>query len=98
MLSEVGLSNEKAQRVMVDAAALAEELRAEQDLAMKLEQDCNLMEAMVKDSANKLDDIEQSALTGGRKAVAKMETRIRELSSELDAETRRSFDKIMIRL
>lgn len=92
MMGEVNVSNEKAQRAMVDAAALADELRAEQDLAMKLEQDCKLVEAMVRDSTNKLDDIEQSALTGGRKAVAKMETRIRELSSELDAETRRHSD------
>ena len=91
-MGEVGVSNEKAQIAMVDAAALADELRAEQDLAMKLEQDCKLVEAMVRDSTNKLDDIEQSALTGGRKAVAKMETRIRELSSELDAETRRHSD------
>ena len=91
-MGEVGVSNEKAQRAMVDAATLAEELRAEQELAMKLEQDCKLSEAMVKDATNKLDDIEQSALTGGRKAVAKMETRIRELSSELDAETRRKSD------
>ena len=86
------MSNEKAQRAMVDAASLAEELRAEQELAMKLEQDCKLCDAMVRDATNKLDDIEQSALTGGRKAVAKMETRIRELSSELDAETRRQSD------
>merc|ERR1712158_182349 len=33
-----------------------------------------------------------SALKGGRKAMIKMETRIRELESELDAESRRNTD------
>ena len=45
-----------------------------------------------KDSAAKLDDAEQNALKTGRKAVNKMETRIRELSSELDTESRRLAD------
>merc|ERR1712076_332202 len=35
---------------------------------------------------------EVTALKGGRKAMIKMETRIRELESELDAETRRFGD------
>merc|ERR1712200_95704 len=60
MASEAHMSEEKAQRAMIDAARLADELRAE-----------------------------QKALKGGKKAMAKMETRIRELESELDAENRR---------
>merc|ERR1712241_1297667 len=35
---------------------------------------------------------EQNALKGGKKALAKMETRIRELESEFDAENRRLGD------
>merc|ERR1712244_62223 len=38
------------------------------------------------------DEAEVSALKGGRKAMIKMETRIRELESELDAESRRNTD------
>merc|ERR1719431_1200427 len=86
------MSEEKAQRAMVDAARLADELRAEQDLAMYLERDCKLLDAQVKDAAAKVDEAEESALKGGKKAVSKMETRIRELSSELDAENRRMGD------
>ena len=33
MVSEASLSEEKAQRAMIDAARLADELRAEQDMA-----------------------------------------------------------------
>merc|ERR1711981_805966 len=36
----------------------------------------------------RLSEAEVNALKGGRKAMIKMETRIRELESELDAETR----------
>merc|ERR1712066_83373 len=46
----------------------------------------------VKDAQARLDEAEQTALKGGKKAIAKMETRIRELESELDAENRRLGD------
>merc|ERR1712179_868842 len=90
MVSEAHMSEEKAQRAMIDAARLADELRMEQDMAMALERD--LLEAQVKDSANRVDEAEQNALKGGKKAIAKMETRVRELESELDAESRRCSD------
>merc|ERR1712200_78099 len=81
-----------AHRAMLDAARLAEELRAEQELAQVLERDKKLLEAQVKDVQARLDDAEQNALKGGKKAMAKLETRIRELESELDAENRRMAD------
>merc|ERR1711884_243737 len=40
----------------------------------------------------RLDDAETNALKGGKKAMNKMETRIRELESEIDAESRRMAD------
>merc|ERR1719410_2303920 len=92
MTSEAQMSEEKAQRAMVDAARLADELRAEQEAAMMLERDKKLLEAQVKDANTRLDEVEQNALKGGKKAMSKMETRIRELESELDAENRRSAD------
>merc|ERR1711923_178117 len=92
MTSEAQMSEEKAQRAMVDAARLADELRAEQEPAMMLERDKKLLEAQVKDAQNRLDEAEQQALKGGKKAMAKMDTRIRELESELDAENRRFAD------
>merc|ERR1712002_1393253 len=92
MTSEAQMSEEKAQRAMVDAARLADELRAEQETAMMLERDKKLLEAQVKDAQNRLDEAEQNALKGGKKAIAKMETRVRELDSELAAENRRCSD------
>merc|ERR1712127_737374 len=92
MSSEAGLSEEKAQRAMIDAARLADELRGEQDAAMTMERDCKLLEAQVKDIQARVDEAQTNALKGGKKAMSKMDTRIRELESELDAENRRSSD------
>lgn len=90
--NEARMSEEKAKKAMVDAARLADELRAEQDLAQELERDRKLMDCQVKEMQTRLDEAESNALKGGKKAINKMETRIRELESELDAENRRFGD------
>merc|ERR1719244_1273678 len=92
MASEAQLSDEKAKKAMVDAARLADELRGEQDMAQAYEKDRKLYECQVKDMQQRLDEAETNALKGGKKAMNKMETRIRELESELDAENRRLGD------
>merc|ERR1711974_50157 len=89
MASEAHLSDEKAKKAMVDAARLADELRCEQELAQAYERDRKLFECQVKDMQQRLDEAETNALKGGKKAMNKMETRIRELESEVDAENRR---------
>jgi len=92
MASEAALSEEKAQRAMIDAARLADELRGEQDLAMVMERERKLLEAQAKDVQARVDEAQSNALKGGKKAMSKMDTRIRELESELDAENRRNAD------
>merc|ERR1711874_305131 len=92
MAGEASMSEEKAQRAMIDAARLADELRAEQDCAQGLERERKLLEAQVKDMQARVDDAQSQALKGGKKAMSKMDTRIRELESELNAENRRQGD------
>merc|ERR1711950_45912 len=92
MGSEAHLSDDKAKKAMVDAARIADELRGEQDLAQSFEKDRKLLDCQVKDMQQRLDEAETNALKGGKKAMNKMETRIRELESELDAENRRFGD------
>merc|ERR1711971_896859 len=84
--------DEKAQRAMIDAARLADELRSEQELAQALERERKLLEAQVKDTQARVDEAQTNALKGGKKAMTRMDTRIRELESELDAENRRGAD------
>ena len=92
MVSEASFSDEKAKKAMVDAARLADELRNEQEMAQSYERDRKLFECQAKDYQARLDDAETSALKGGKKAMNKMETRIRELESEIDVEARRMAD------
>merc|ERR1712014_22121 len=92
MVGEAKISEAKAVKAMVDAARIAEELRAEQDVAAGFERERKLLECQVKDCQTRLDDAEANALKGGKKAMNKMETRIRELESEVDAEQRRMGD------
>merc|ERR1712226_470730 len=79
MASEAHMSEDKAKKAMVDAARLADELRVEQELAQALERDRKLLECQVKEMQTRLDEAETNALKGGKKAMNKMETRIREL-------------------
>ncbi len=92
MTAEAQLSEEKAKKAMIDAARLADELRAEQELAQALERDRKLLECQAKEMQQRLDEAETNALKSGKKAMNKMETRIRELESEMDAENRRLGD------
>ena len=94
MSSEARLCEDKSSKAMVDAARLADELRAEQENAQGLEKNRRLREAQIKEMQAKLDEAETNALKGGKKAMNKMETRIRELESEVDAEARRMGDSI----
>merc|ERR1719400_1870470 len=92
MSAEARLCEEKASKAMVDAAKLADELRAEQEGAQGLERGRKLGESQLKDMQGRFDEAETNALKGGKKAVNKLDTRIRELESELDAENRRFAD------
>ena len=92
MACEAQVSEEKAKKSMIDAARLADELRSEQELAQGYERDRKLLECQLKDLQTRLDEAETNALKGGKKAMHKMDTRIRELESELDAESRRCAD------
>ena len=92
MANEAHLSDDKAKKAMVDAARLADELRAEQEYAQCYERDRKLYECQAKDMQTRLDEAETNALKGGKKAMNKMDTRIRELESEVDAECRRFGD------
>merc|ERR1711913_203745 len=89
MVNEAHISEEKSQKAMVDAARLADELRSEQELAQNYERDRKLLECQLKDMQSRLDESESNALKNGKKAMNKMDTRVRELESELECENRR---------
>merc|ERR1719430_3044747 len=75
-----------------DAAARADEAEVNALKGGRKAMIKKLLEAQCKDAAQRADEAEVNALKGGRKAMIKMETRTRELESELDAESRRFSD------
>ncbi|XP_042212128.1 myosin heavy chain, muscle-like isoform X1 [Homarus americanus] len=92
MLNEAKNSEEKAKKAMVDAARLADELRAEQEHAQTQEKMRKGLEVSLKEIQIRLEEVETNALKNTKKAVAKLEGRVRDLESQLDDESRRHSD------
>merc|ERR1712161_162980 len=83
MLSQAKSSEEKAKRAMVDAARLADELRAEQDHTTNQAKAKRALETQITEIELRLNEANEVAAKGGRSAMAKLEMRIRELEIEL---------------
>ncbi|XP_042243039.1 myosin heavy chain, muscle-like isoform X16 [Homarus americanus] len=92
MLNEAKNSEEKAKKAMVDAARLADELRAEQEHAQNQEKMRKSLEVSVKELQVRLEEVEGNAMKATKKALAKLESRVRELETQLDDEARRHAD------
>merc|ERR550532_1061897 len=76
-------SEEKSKRAMVDAARLADELRAEQDHVQAESRAKRALDSQIGELETRLADAEATAMKGGKNAMAKLEMRIRELEMEL---------------
>uniref|UniRef100_A0A667WHG1 Myosin tail domain-containing protein n=2 Tax=Myripristis murdjan TaxID=586833 RepID=A0A667WHG1_9TELE len=93
-VQEARNAEEKAKKAITDAAMMAEELKKEQDTSAHLERMKKNLEATVKDLQHRLDEAENLAMKGGKKQLQKLETRVRELENELEAEQKRGADAI----
>merc|ERR1712223_2163532 len=76
-------SEDKAKKAMVDAARLADELRAEQDHCAVQEKAKRALTSQPSELEGRLADANEAAAKGGRNAMAKLESRIREMEIEL---------------
>lgn len=83
MLLQAKNSEEKAKKAMVDAARLSDELRGEQDHVSNQEKAKRALESQLNELDNRLAEANDMAIKGGRNAMAKLESRIRELEIEL---------------
>merc|ERR1712013_499362 len=82
MLVAAKNAEEKSKKAMVDAARLADELRAEQDHATSMGTAKNSLGNQLGELEGRLADAENAAMKGGKAAMAKMEGKIRELEAE----------------
>merc|ERR1712002_1257656 len=89
MICESRIAEDKAKKAMIDAARLADELRAEQENAQLAERNRRSMEYQVKDMQTKLDEAKQLAVKGGRKVTSRLEQKIKDLETQFDDEQRR---------
>jgi len=99
MLHQAKNSEEKAKKAMIDAARLADELRSEQEHSSQQDKAKRALETQISELEHRLAEANESAAKGGRNAMAKLESRIRELEIELGSvqsrtsETYKSFQK-----
>merc|ERR1712129_485538 len=94
MLHQAKSSEEKAKKAMVDAARLADELRAEQEHVSVQSKNKRSLELSMADMESRLADANDSAMKGGKQAMAKLESRIRELEIELGSSQSRTTDNM----
>ncbi|XP_075893331.1 myosin heavy chain, fast skeletal muscle-like [Nelusetta ayraudi] len=93
-IQEARNAEEKAKKAITDAAMMAEELKKEQDTSAHLERMKKNLEVTVKDLQHRLDEAENLALKGGKKQLQKLEARVRDLESEVEAEQKRGAEAV----
>merc|ERR1712242_329762 len=84
MLGSAKNAEEKSKKAMVDAARLADELRAEQDHANSQAAAKKGLESQLCELESRCNDAEAAAMKGGKAAMAKLENRIHELEGNWD--------------
>merc|ERR1711994_920545 len=92
LLHQTKNSEEKAKKAMVDAARLADELRAEQEHASSQDKARRALESQIVELQGKLEEANDIAIKGGRTTMAKLEARVRELEMELGTAQCRTSD------
>merc|ERR1719322_591308 len=83
MLGAAKNAEEKSKKAMVDAARLADELRAEQDHASSQASSKQSLNNQFGQLEARLADAENAAARGGKAAMAKLENKVHELEAEL---------------
>merc|ERR1719273_733639 len=79
---------------MIDAARLADELRAEQDHSTSLHASKKSLEAQLGEMESRLADAESHAMKEGKNALSRLELRIRELEAELGSTQAQTTDSV----
>merc|ERR1711872_156377 len=92
MLNEVKHSEEKSKKAMVDAARLADELRAEHEHYGAFYKGYQKLEVQYKELHMRYEEQYANAAKSGKQAYAKLEDRVKELEAALSDETNRYAD------
>merc|ERR1712002_1216594 len=87
-------AEDKARKAISDASKMSEDLRAEQIHSLNMEKTKKALEVQVHELSVKLDDAEAYALKGGRKALAGLQARLKEVEAENETEQARHAETL----
>ncbi|XP_073974971.1 paramyosin [Rhodnius prolixus] len=93
---ELKIADERYQKVQIELKHSVEILHEEQERIIKIETIKKSLEIEVKNLSVRLEEVEANAIVGGKRAISKLEARIRDLELELDEEKRRHAESVKI--
>lgn len=93
---ELRLSDERYQKIQVELKHTVEILHEEQERIVKIEAIKKSLEVEVKNLSVRLEEVEANAVVGAKRAISKLEARVRDLELELDSEKRNHAETIKI--
>ncbi|KAK6054653.1 hypothetical protein COOONC_07842, partial [Cooperia oncophora] len=93
-LSELKSADDRARKSAAEAVRLTEQLQAEHEQVQNLDKARKALESQLKEMQARLDEAEAQSMKGGKRAMAKLDAKCRELESELEAESRRHTEAV----
>lgn len=93
---ELRISDERYQKVQVELKHTVEILHEEQERIVKIEAIKKSLEVEVKNLSVRLEEVEANAVVGARRAISKLESRVRDMELELDSEKKNHAETIKI--
>lgn len=93
---ELRISDERYQKVQVELKHTVELVHEEQERIVKIEAIKKSLEVEVKNLSVRLEEVEANAVVGARRAISKLESRVRDMELELDSEKKNHAETIKI--
>ncbi|CRL03166.1 CLUMA_CG016546, isoform A [Clunio marinus] len=93
---ELRMSDERYQKVQVELKSTVEILHEEQERIVKIEAIKKSLEVEIKNLSVRLEEVEANAVVGAKRAISKLEARVRDMELELDSEKRNHAETIKI--
>lgn len=90
------MCEERFLRVQNELKHTIEHLHEEQERLVKVETIKKSLEVEVKNLTVRLEEVEASAIAGGKRAISKLEARLRDIEMEFDSEKRKNSEAIAV--
>jgi len=86
---ELRISDERVQKLTIELKSTRDLLTEEQERLVKLDSIKKSLEVEVRSLHVRIEEVEANALAGGKRVIAKLESRIRDVEIEVEEEKRR---------